>query len=296
MWGGLPVSLKIILADVDSLTVTWFRFSVSALIAILWYGSRSAGSIRRLLGPRLLPITLLATGGLLANYILYVLGLDYTTAEAAQMLIQFAPLFLLLGGVFLFKESFSAVQWLGVVALVFGLLLFFHHRLQALATVEASYLTGMLLVILAGLVWAGYGLAQKRLIRHVSANDLLLLIYIAGTLCFLPFSSPAQVLQLQTVGWVALAFASLNTLIAYGSFGYAMTHWEASRVSAIITLAPLLTILLVNVGEALLPGLLESEPLDWLNGVGAVMVVGGSIVAAMGGRSTEPTGSSGEAV
>ena len=81
-----------------------------------------------------------------------------------------------------------------------------------------------------------------------------------------------------------LAFAGLNTIIAYGSFGFAMTHWEASRVSAVITVAPLLTLLFVFLSNVLYPGFIQTEPLDWLNWLGAVFVVGGSTLAAMGNR------------
>ena len=42
-----------------------------------------------------------------------------------------------------------------------------------------------------------------------------------------------------------LVFCSLNTVIAYGAFGEAMSHWDASRVSAVIALSPLLTLLFV---------------------------------------------------
>ena len=284
MWGGLPIALKVILGDMDSFTVTWYRFSVSAAIALFWYGSRSVDAIKRLLSRPLWPLTLLAIAGLLANYIFYLVGLDHTTAEAAQILIQLAPLMLLIGSVWLFKEPFSALQWLGVTAFTTGLLLFFHHRLRALASVDESYLLGLLLLLLAAASWASYGLAQKQLLRHVSANDLLLLVYIAGTLCFLPASSPNQIQQLDGLGLVMLAFASLNTIIAYGSFGIAMTHWEASRVSAAITIAPLLTLLLVFSSNALYPGFIEIEPLDWMNWLGAVLVVGGSTLAALGNR------------
>ena len=189
MWGGLPIALKLVLGEMDTITVTWYRFSVSAAIALLWYGRRSIAAIRRLLSPPLRPITLLAMIGLLANYILYLVGLDKTTAEAAQILIQLAPLLLLLGSVFLFREPFSAPQWLGVAAVVVGLLLFFHHRLRALANLDDGYLLGLLMLVLAAISWAVYGLAQKRLLRHVSASDLLLLLYLAGSLCFLPGAS-----------------------------------------------------------------------------------------------------------
>jgi len=284
LWGGLPIALKVVLGDMDSITVTWYRFSISALIALLWYGHRSVGAIKRLLTPPLWPLTLLAIAGLLANYIFYLIGLDHTTAEAAQILIQLAPLILLLGSVWLFKEPFSAAQWLGVIAFSTGLLLFFHHRLQAMASIDERYLLGLLMLVLAATTWAGYGLAQKQLLKHVNANDLLLLIYIAGALCFLPASSPGQIQQLDGLGLGMLAFASLNTIIAYGSFGLAMTHWEASRVSAVITIAPLLTLFFVFLSNTLYPGYIQTEPLDWLNWLGAVLVVGGSTLAALGNR------------
>lgn len=284
MWGGLPISLKVILGEMDSITVTWYRFSFSAAIALLWYGHRSIDAMGRLLRRPLWPLTLLAIAGLLFNYIFYLMGLDRTTAEAAQILIQLAPLMLLLGSVWLFKEPFSALQWLGVIAFTTGLLLFFHHRLRDLANVDESYLLGLLLLLLAAATWTGYGLAQKQLLKHVRANDLLLLLYIAGTLCFLPASSPSQILQLDSLGLMMLVFASLNTIIAYGCFGYAMTHWEASRVSAVITIAPLLTLFFVFLSNTLCPGFIQAEALDRMNWLGALLVVAGSTLAALGNR------------
>lgn len=284
MWGGLPIALKVLLGEMDSITVTWYRFSISAMIALLWYGPRSVAAIKRLLSPPLWPLTLLAAAGLLANYIFYLIGLDHTTAEAAQILIQFAPLMLLLGSVWLFKEPFSRPQWLGVMAFTVGLLLFFHHRLRTLASVDESYLLGLFMLLLAAITWAGYGLAQKQLLKHIKSNDLLLLIYIAGTLCFLPAASPVQVRALDGLELVMLAFVSLNTVIAYSSFGMAMTHWDASRVSAVITTAPLLTLLFVFLSNMLYPGFIQTEPMDWLNWFGAALVVGGSTLAALGNR------------
>ncbi|NCF18199.1 MAG: EamA family transporter [Haliea sp.] len=284
MWGGLPLALKVILDDMDSITVTWYRFSISAALALLWYGRHSMGAVKRLLSRPLWPLTLLAVAGLLSNYIFYLVGLDYTTAEAAQVLIQLAPLLLLIGSVWFFNERFTAVQWLGVMAFTAGLLLFFHHRLYALAGVGEGYLLGLMLLVLAAVTWTGYGMAQKQLLKHVNANDLLLLIYVAGALLYLPASSPTQVLKLDGLGLVMLAFASLNTIIAYGSFGVAMTHWEASRVSAVITIAPLLTLFFVFLSNALYPGFVQAEPLDWMNWLGAVLVVCGSTTAAVGNR------------
>ena len=284
MWGGLPIALKVVLGEMGSITITWYRFSVSAVIALLWYGHRSADGARRLLSRPLWPLTLLALTGLLLNYIFYLVGLDLTTAEAAQVLIQLAPLMLLLGSVWLFKEPFSYLQWLGVLGFTVGLVLFFHHRLRVLASLDDSYLLGLFLILLAGVTWAGFGLAQKQLLKHVSASELLLLVYITGTLCFFPAATPGQITLLDGSGLLILAFVSLNTIIAYGAFGQAMTHWEASRVSATITIAPLLTLFFVFLCNAWYPGLIQTEPLDWMNWLGALLVVGGSTLAALGNR------------
>ena len=284
MWGGLPISLKVVLGEMDNITVTWYRFSLSALIALLWFGPNSAGAIRRLLSKPLWPLTAIAVSGLLLNYIFYVSGLDRTTAEAAQILIQVAPLLLLVGSVFLFKEAFSPLQWLGVIAFSGGLLLFFHHRLRAMTQLEDGYLLGLVLLLLAAITWTFYGLAQKQLLKHVRANELLLLIYMAGAVCFFPAASPMQVRELDGIGLTMLVFAGLNTIVAYGCFGMAMTHWESSRVSAVIAIAPLITLLFVFITNVLFPGFIETEPLDWLNWLGAVLVVAGSTLAALGNR------------
>ena len=284
MWGGLPISLKAVLGDMDSMTVTWYRFSLSALIALLWYGRSSGTAFKHLFSKALWPLTLLAVGGLLVNYIFYLLGLDRTTAAAAQIIIQLAPLCLLVGSVLIFKEKFSTLQWMGVIAFSLGLLLFFHHRLRTMVGTDESYLLGLVLLVLAAISWAIYGLAQKQLMKTVSTNQLLLLIYISGTLCFLPAAEPAQILQLDGLGLGMLLFASLNTIIAYGCFGMAMTHWEASRVSATITLAPLFTLLFVHMTNIVAPNYIQTEPLDWLNWLGALLVVSGSTLAALGNK------------
>ena len=75
-------------------------------------------------------LQLLVAGLLLrGNYGLYISGLERTTPEAAQVMIQVAPMLLLLAGIFLFKESFSLTQWFGFFAFGSGLVLFFNHHL-----------------------------------------------------------------------------------------------------------------------------------------------------------------------
>jgi len=283
MWGLLPLALTVVLDAMDPITISWYRFAVSAAIALAWYGHRSGPALRKMLASW--PLVLLAVGGLIGNYLFYIFGLERTTPGAAQLLIQIAPLVLLLGSVWLLGERLSGFQWLGVTVLTGGMLLFFHSRIANTTATSDSYVTGVLMLVAASILWAMYGLAQKQLLGTHHAREILLLLWLGGTVFLLPVSRPLDVLALDSVQLAVLLFAGLNTIIAYGAFGLAMSYWQASRVSAIIPLAPLLTLLFTEAlnrsGLATMP----AEPLDWLSSIGALLVVGGAALAALPGGS-----------
>ena len=284
LWAMLPIALKIVLGGMDAMTLTWYRFVAASLLLGPILAVR--GTLPDLRGlPRSAWLLLtIAVGCLSTNYAFYVLGLERTNASTAQVIIQIAPVLLAIGGICLFKERFGWLQWMGLAVMVTGLLVFSRDQIANLLADISSFYSGVLFIIAAAVAWAAYGLAQKQLLKDVGANDLLLLVYIAGAICFLPASSPSQIQQLDGLELAVLAFASLNTIIAYGSFGMAMTHWEVSRVSATITITPLLTLFLVFLSNAFYPGFIQMEPLDWMNWLGALLVVGGSTLAALGNR------------
>jgi drug/metabolite transporter (DMT)-like permease len=281
MWGLLPLGLKAVLGLMDPLTITWYRFSISAAIALAWYGFRSGPALRRMLSRPYRGWALTAVLGLLGNYMLYVWGLGYINAGAAQVLIQIATLLLLMASVFVLGERLSAVQWLGVAAFSAGMLLFFHQRLDDSVPTTDTYRLGAAMIIGAAVVWTAYGVAQKQLLHHFHAGDILLLICLGGSFALLPAADPLQVLDLDWQARGLLLFCGLNTIVAYGCFGLAMSHWDASRVSAVIPLAPLLTLLftwLLNRGLGLS---IAAEPLDWLGGLGALLVMIGCALATL---------------
>jgi len=279
MWGVLPIALKGVLETLDPLTTTFFRFSLAAvLITPYLLVRRRLPNRGKLRSPRLF-FQLLAAGLLLSgNYGLYIFGLERTSPEAAQVMIQIAPMLLLIAGVFLFKESFSSNQWLGFFAFGSGLILFFNHHLGDIFIDLNDYSLGLLMISLAAICWTGYAIMQKILLQEFTSEETMLAIYWLGTLVFLPFCNFSTLGQLTGMQWTLLAFCGLNTIIAYGSFAEALVHIEASRVSATIALTPLLTVGIVQ----LIP--MEGitvEPLGVISLLGALLVVSGSITTAV---------------
>ncbi|SHF01098.1 EamA domain-containing membrane protein RarD [Microbulbifer donghaiensis] len=283
MWAMLPIALKGLLDDITATTATWYRFVGAAVLAGGYYGWSRQLNLRQLFGRALLPFTLLAVAGLLTNYLTYATGLNHITAGAAQIVIQLAPLMLLISSVLWLGEHFSPRQWLGVMMVTIGLPLFFNQRLPELVSgANREYLIGLGFIVVAAVGWAIYGFYQKKILSRAYPQDLLVLIYLTGTLCFLPMADPLSVAGLDWLGWALLIFLTANTLIAYGAFSKALANWEASRVSATLALVPLLTLALSALIGAVWPDYIEVEPLNWISWLGAAAVVCGSLFAAIG--------------
>jgi drug/metabolite transporter (DMT)-like permease len=284
LWGLLPIALKYILTGMDAYTITWWRFAVSLLglgAFLLWRGQLPP--VRKAAGAALILLAI-ALVMLVGNYVLYLIALDHTTPSVAQVVIQLAPLLLLLGGVFVFHERFAPRQWVGFAVLVAGLLLFFNERLPLLLRPTEGLGLGVVLMVAAAVAWAIYGLAQKQLLVHFTARQVLWMLYVGATVLLLPAARPAAILELDGMQLGMLAFCCANTLAAYGAFGEALHHWDVSRVSAVLSIAPLVTIgtmwLLERTGIALV----APEGLNSLAVFGALAVVGGSMIAALAKR------------
>lgn len=286
LWGFLAVALRLLLLDgMDAITITWYRLTAAAVLLGAFQAGRGQLPTLRDLGARDWVLLVAALLGLVGNYVLFVVALNYVPPATAQLVVQLAPILFLLGSLLVFGESFSRQQWLGLAVLVVGLLLFFNQRLADLVRLSGSEAVGAALVVLASVVWAVYALAQKQLLTRLSSENILLLIYVGAMLLLLPAAHPGQLGQLSGLGLGLLAFGIFNTLAAYGCFAEALEHWEASRVSAVISLTPLITIGVVYLILAIWPTAGVGARLDALGLIGAVLIVGGSMTAALG-RST----------
>ena len=279
MWGTLPVALHQVAPTIGPATSTFFRFFIAALLLTPYLlVTRQVNNQHKLKSAKLLALTLAAGLLLTGNYGFYILGLERTSAEATQVMIQLAPMLLLLAGLWLFKETFSTKQWLGFFAFALGLLLFFERQISQLLFDFGDYGLGLVFIIMSAIFWTGYAIIQKYLLNDFQSSETMLILYWIGSLVFLPISDFSTMGQLNSLQWAALLFCGLNTLIAYGCFAEAMVHLEASRVSAIIAITPLFTIAIAQ----LLPiGDMPVEPLTGLSILGAILVVSGSITTAI---------------
>ena len=284
LWGVLPIALKIALKSVDPYTVTWYRFASSGLILGIVLGMTGGLPAIRKFDRQTWMLLAIAFVGLTGNYVLYIVALVHTSPTITQTVAQLGPMILLLGGLVVFKEKFSGLQWLGFAVLITGLVLFFHDRLLELSHLTGDLGIGVLFLTVAAFIWAAYGLAQKRLLKALGPQQILLILYIAAALALIPTTELGSIRQASTLQLSMLAFCCLNTLVAYGAFAEGLKHWEVSRFGAVLATAPLFTVAGMWIIGRFAPNLVAAERLNALSMLGTLLVVGGSVTCASARR------------
>jgi len=282
LWAMLPIGLKIALQGMDPLTITWYRFLAAAILLGTVLTARGSLPRVRFLRNDHWRLLAAATLGLAGNYALYVFGLARTNAGTAQVVIQIAPVLLGLGGIVAFRERFSRLQWIGLAVMVSGLVLFSREQIAHLLGALDRYYAGVGLLVLAGISWAIYGLAQKQLLSRLSSPSIMLCIYVGCSILFTPFADWTSVTRLAAPQLAALIFCIVNMLVAYGAFAESLAHIEASRASALLAIVPLATLALLALASRVLAGIVEPEPVTGVAVAGATLVVAGSVTTTFG--------------
>ncbi|MET0692660.1 MAG: DMT family transporter [Propionibacteriaceae bacterium] len=163
-------------------------------------------------------------------------------AGTAAMLIQLAPILIGLLAGFLLGEGFPKMLVIG------GLVAFAGTLMIGIATSTGQADTaGVLLVLLAAVVYAAAVVAQKVVLRRVPGAQVTFLACLIGMIACLPFAGVlARELAVApvsaTLGLVYLGL--VPTAIAFSTWAYALTRTDAGRLGATTYIVPLVTIIL----------------------------------------------------
>jgi drug/metabolite transporter (DMT)-like permease len=88
---------------------------------------------------------------------------------------------------------------------------------------------------------------------------------------------------MSSVNWYILIYLGLNTVLAYGSLALAIKLTEATRVSVIITLNPIITFITMAILTRLNVSWIEPEAFSLLSMFGALSVLAGAITVIYAG-------------
>ncbi|MGY8761460.1 MAG: DMT family transporter, partial [Nitrospinaceae bacterium] len=231
LWGVLPIFLKICLQGFHAGTISWFRFLFAFLILFVilqWKAHEPLDILRK-------PPWMGILGGacLSANYYWVTVGVDLSGPSNMAVLIQTASVFLVLAGVYVFRERLTLTQTIGMLVAGSGLFLFFHDQ-QSRIQKTGDYYYADFLIVLAGMVWVGYMVSQKFLSRQYGAQSLNLLVYAVAVFTLIGGVDWANFTSAGLTAWLSLIFCGINTLLAYGALAEAVKYIPLALISVII--------------------------------------------------------------
>ena len=275
LWGVLPIILKISLQGFTIGTIAWFRFSLAFLllgIFLQFKGNRPLSILRK-------PPWMGVFGGLCltANYYWVTLGVEISGPSNMAVLIQTATVFLVLTGVFVFRERLTIRQVFGMFVVAAGLSLFFFDQ-QSRVAISSDYYYADFLIVMAAIVWVGYMISQKLLSREYGAQSLNFLVYTVATVTLIGAVEWTEFASAGFNAWWALIFCGVNTLIAYGALAEAVKYIPLALISVIISLNPLITL----IGMEILPAIgfanLQPDPIGMVGYFGGAIAVTGVVL------------------
>jgi drug/metabolite transporter (DMT)-like permease len=285
LWGFMAIILKVITYELSPVTVVWFRFAIAFLVLAVWTLIFRRKDFSIFKHPPLL--LFLAALFLAMNYTGFIAGIKYVSPSTSQVFIQVAPVSFALSGIIIFREQVNWKHIAGFILVLSGIGLFYSEQLRDIAANGEHFTLGMLLVLGGGLSWAAFATAQKSLLKKIGPNQLNLFIFGACAVALAPLVKFSQLQDMPAVNWYILIYLGLNTVLAYGSLAIAIKLTEATRVSVIITLNPIITFITMAILSHMKVSWIEPESFSLFSILGALCVLGGAIVVISAGWRRE---------
>ncbi len=277
VWGlNFPV-VKAVLQIMHPHVLNALRFVVSAAVlgGLYVYNRRRAG--RPLWRPlREHPIQIAALGilGFVFYQLCFILGLDYTTAGNAALIMASSPLWTAMVGRVFRTEQLAGASWFALLIVLIGtgvVVLGGSNEIH----LGSDTFKGNLIMLAAAVFWGAYTAFSKPVLGYLSPTGLTFLsLLFALPFLFgiaIPYYGDTDWASVRTIHWVAILYSGgLSTGLAIALWNNAVHVVGASNTAVFGNLVPLLALAFSYV--------LLGENIYLAQIVGGALVIGGLLV------------------
>jgi drug/metabolite transporter (DMT)-like permease len=279
LWGMNFVVTKFGLEGLEPLPFAVGRTVIAGVVFALVLALGAAGrALRGLSFREHLACAALGALGTAAFPYLYTLGLSYTGAANGALVVAATPITVALIGAAAGVDRLTRAGWFGAGLSIGGL------ALVVLQDLGPANLTGDLIMVATMVSWSLYTVGMKPLMRRGESLVLTAYSSLWGVALLTLVGFPA----LARVEWSAVPAGSLAAVVYAGGVATGLGYILWNRTVRIA--GPARTSIYVNlipVVAALGAYALLGEPLVWIQGVGAAMILSGVGLAQRGGSSHE---------
>lgn len=251
------IAIKIALKDVYPFTIALIRFIIASCFLFLLV-KISHETLHKPLP--WIKFIIMGLSGVTGFFVLQNLGLVFTTASNASLILASIPAITAILALIILGEKLTASKALGIGLAILGVALIVVSGDSSLQF-SKSFI-GEILILASAFGWAIYTITSRSI--NIKVPYMIITAYstFIGTLFLVPFSfyeyQKYEIISISLESWCALIFLGLFASgIAFLLYNYALTNLEAGKAAIYVNLSPLVTIIAGNyyLGEKL--GLME---------------------------------------
>ncbi|MCY9692674.1 DMT family transporter [Paenibacillus alginolyticus] len=244
LWSTSFVGTKIAFNSFPPLTLGAARFLIASVILGAIMLSR-----KEFIRPAPKDMGLMALSGILGTTLYFALEnieLELTTASSAALIVASYPAITALLEFIFYRVKISWLKGLGIVMAVLGV-----YQISGGSSEESSgQLTGNIILILAGVVFAAYNFTTRKVVKNYSMVTVSFYQTIAGTLAFIPLAlierSRWQVPSVESL-WMLLYLGVFCSIAAFMLYNYGLRNLSSGTAMALMNLVPLFGVLFSSV-------------------------------------------------
>lgn len=210
---------------------------------------------------------------LAADVAVWHYSIQMTTVANSTLLANVAPVFVVLGGWLLFRTRVTGTYLVGLAAAMTGVFILSRASLS----LSEDHFIGDLLGVLTAVFYAAYQMSVERLRKRFSTVTIMKYAIPASALAMLPvaLASGEELLPVTLAGWgFLLALAAGPQVFGQGLIAWALAHLPVAFASVSLLVQP--------VTAALVAWALFGEHIGLQQGIGAVIVLAGIMLARRG--------------
>jgi len=229
LWSTSYVFIKVGLRELNPMAFAAYRYSLaSAILIILIIIRRRSSEVLRF--KQLLIFLLLGFTGYFIAHGLQFFGLYYLPAITVTFILNMTPIFVLVLSVISLREKPTSIQFVGIVIVICGVMLFFSGSPLVLNEVF-----GVLLTTLSGISWASYMTITRYYLRDDEVDVFILTSYSMsfGLLLLLGTAVLSNSITLPSMsGWFIIFWLGIvNTALAFVLWNHALKILRAYEQS-----------------------------------------------------------------
>jgi drug/metabolite transporter (DMT)-like permease len=273
-WASAGVTAKTLLKTFDPVSVGAIRLTIASIV-ILPFFLRATPKISKKLLMDILPVSLFSAG----NFVLYLFGINKTTANAAAIIYTATPIVVALLSKAFIGEHVSRQKIAGILLGLTGILTILVLPLLERNHVAIGDVGGNLLIVGAMIMFALYNVGTRHLIAAKSYNPITLTgmsLFVSALLfnlllVIVPHGPIFPLIFVPSHLFTALYLAILVTIVPYILHQWAIKHSSATTGALTAYIQPVFGFIFngLLLGEVITGGFLT----------GTVLVFAGTILA-----------------